>query len=155
MKGYESFAQLLQQAPLRSFDGKRPLAKWPCFADNVWQAFGENQQAFCKFQSYPFGKMVLKYNPALVNSGGTIITKAHVDSLYYSNALVAEAAGLAPPAQAEKDQLIRSLPSRFGSLTKEQQAYLSRAGGRMWGFATIYNRYINTRAAMIADIRSF
>ena len=150
MKAYESVAQWLQGLGL---PGRKP--SWLDLAIaryNEWESYGDTQR-FREFQSYPFGKMVLKYNPVVVNSGGTIITKAHVDSLYHSNALVAEAAGLAPPAQAEKDQLIRSLPSRFGSLTKEQQEYLSRANGRMWGFATIYSRYTGTRAAMIADIR--
>jgi ketosteroid isomerase-like protein len=147
IEAHKSIAKLLQQAPHGS-SWQRALLR-----DNVWQFYGQNPQAFRDWQSYPFGKMVLKYNPVVVNSGGTIITKVHVDSLYYSNALVAEAAGLAPPAQAEKDQLIRSLPSRFGSLTKEQQEYLSRANGRMWAFATIYSQTKNTRAAMIADIR--
>jgi hypothetical protein len=97
--------------------------------------------------------MVLKYNPVLVNSGGTIITRIDVESLFYSNRLVALAAGVAPPTQAEKDQLIRTLPSQFGSMPKWQQEYLRRADARMWGFATIYSRYIGTRGGMIADIR--
>ena len=25
--------------------------------DNVWQSYGQNQQAFREFQSYPFGRM--------------------------------------------------------------------------------------------------
>jgi hypothetical protein len=121
--------------------------------DNVWQWYGQNPQDFREFQSYPFGKMVLKYNPVLVNSGGMIITKTDVESLFYSNRLVAQAAGVAPPTQEEKDQFIRTLPSQFGSMPKWQQDYLRRADDRMRGFATIYLRYIGTRAAMIADIR--
>jgi hypothetical protein len=73
--------------------------------------------------------------------------------MFYSNRLVALVAGIAPPTQAEKDHFIRTLPSQFGSMPNWQQEYLKRADGRMWGFATIYTRYIGTRAAMIADIR--
>jgi hypothetical protein len=38
-------------------------------------------------------------------------------------------------------------------MPKWEQEYLRRADERMWGFATIYLRNINTRGAIIADIR--
>ena len=77
-------AELLQQqAPLLA-DGKRSLAGMASLRDNVWQWLGQNQQAFRDFQNdQTVGKMVLKYNPVVVHSGGTIITKAHVDSLFF------------------------------------------------------------------------
>jgi hypothetical protein len=152
MEAHKNMAQWLQQAPFLP-DGKRTWLSMALLRDNVWQGLGQNQQAFREFQSYPFGKMVLKYNPVVVNSGGTLITKAHVDSLFFSNALVAEAAGVPPPTQAEEDQFIRTLPSQFGSMPKEQQAYLRRADERMAMFATIYSKTRSTRANMIAAIR--
>ena len=57
--------------------------------------------------------MVLKYNPVLVNSGGMIVTKTDVDCQFYSDALVAKIAGVAPPTPTEKDRFIRNLPSQF------------------------------------------
>ena len=152
MEFYKNTVQWLQDAPPGS-DGKRDRWGMAVLRDDVWQAFGQNQQAFREWQSYPFGKMVLKYNPVLVNSGGMIITKTHVESMFYSNRLVALAAGIAPPTQAEKDQFIQTLPSQFGSMPKWQQEYLKRADGRLWGFATIYSRYNGARGEMIADIR--
>jgi hypothetical protein len=82
MKAYESFAKLLQKVPPSSFDGKRDNWVMAVLRDNVWQWYGQNPQDFREFQSYPFGKMVLKYNPVLVNSGGMIITKTDVESLF-------------------------------------------------------------------------
>jgi hypothetical protein len=152
MEFYKNTTQWLQHVPPGS-DGKRDPWGMAALRDDVWQVFGQNQRAFREWQSYPFGKMVLKYNPVLVNSGGMIITKTHIDSMFYSNRLVALAAGIAPPTQAEKDQFVRTLPSQFGSMPKWQQEYLERADGRMWGFATIYSRYSGTRGAMIADIK--
>jgi hypothetical protein len=72
--------------------------------------------------------MVLKYNPVLVNSGGIVITKTDVDCQFYSETLVAQAAGVAPPARE----------SRFGSLLREQQEHLRRAELRLWSLRTVY-----------------
>jgi hypothetical protein len=121
--------------------------------DNVWQGFRQNQQAFRKLQSYPFGKMVLKYNPVVVNSGGMIIAKIDVDCQFNSDALVAQAAGVAPPTKAAEDQFIRSLPSRFGSMPREQQEYLRQADVRLESWYSKYIQTIQKRAAMIADIQ--
>jgi hypothetical protein len=144
---------LQQQAPLLA-DGKRSLAGMASLRDNVWQWLGQNQQAFRDFQNdQTVGKMVLKYNPVVVHSGGTIITKAHVDSLFFSNALVAQIAGVPPPTQAEEDQYLRTFPAQFGSLTKEQQEAFRRADARMSMFATIYSQTRSTRGVMIAAIR--
>jgi len=153
IEDHRNIEQWLQQAPLLA-DGKRTWLSMGLLRDNFWQRLGQDQQAFREFQSYPLGKMVLKYNPVVVNSGGTLITKAHIDSLFFSNALVADAAGLPPPARAEKDQLIRTLPSQFGSMPKWQQAFFRRADERMTMFATIYSQTRSTRANMIRDIRS-
>jgi ketosteroid isomerase-like protein len=148
---YENVAQWLQQAP-PSADGKRNWMSMASLRDNYWQALAKNQQ-FLEWQSYPFGKMVLKYNPVVVNSAGMIITKAHVDSLFFSNALVAQIAGVPPPTQTEEDQYIPTLPAQFGSLTKEQQEAFRRADARMSMFATIYSQTRSTRAVMTAAIR--
>ena len=80
-----------------------------------------NEPTFRDFQNVPFGKMILRYNPVLVNSGRMIVTKTDVDCRFYSDTLVAQAAGVAPPAQAENDQFVRNLSSRFVSLPREQQ----------------------------------
>jgi hypothetical protein len=149
MEGYESVAKTLRGA-------LRPKPSWLDLAlirYQVWQGYGENQQAFRDFQNVPFGKMVLKYNPVLVNSGGMIVTKTDVDCQFYSDTLVAQAAGVAPPTQAEKDRFIQSIPSRFTSLPKEQQEDLRRAELRLWSLRTVYEGTTKTRAAVITDIR--
>jgi hypothetical protein len=98
-------------------------------------------------------RIILQYNPVLVNSGGMLVTQKDVDSQFSSDALVAQAAGLAPPTQAEKDQFIRSLPSRFASMPKEQKADLAAAEVRLANFENVFRNSIKTRAAIIADIR--
>src|SRR6516162_6947269 len=68
MEAYQSVAKALPETP-----GRKP--SWLDLAlirYKVWQGYAENQQDFRGFQSYPFGKMVLKYNPALANSGRMI-----------------------------------------------------------------------------------
>ena len=86
---YESVAKILKQTAGRK-------ASWLDLAlirYKVWQSYGENQQAFRDLQSSPFGKMVLKYNPVLVNSGGMVVSKTDVDCHYFSDALVASCRG--------------------------------------------------------------
>jgi hypothetical protein len=64
MAAYESAAKILQQ------EGRKP--SWLDLANlryNQWQWLADPQR-FRDFVSYPFGRMVLKYNPILVNSGG-------------------------------------------------------------------------------------
>jgi len=149
-KAYESVAQWLQGLGL---PGRRP--SWLDLAIaryNEWQSYGDPQR-FREFQSYPFGKMVLKYNPVLVNSGGMIVTKADVDCLFYSNALVAQAAGVAPSTDADEDQFVRNVASRFASMPTEQKEQLRQAELRLVSVNIVYTGTIKTRAAMIADIK--
>jgi hypothetical protein len=149
MEGYESIGKMVR-------DALKPKPSWFDLAFvryKVWQGYGENPQAFREFQNVPFGKMVLKYNPILVNSGGMVVTKTDVDCQFYSAALVAQAAGVAPPAQIEKDRFIQSAPSRFASLPREQQEHLRRAELRLWSLRTVFDGSIKTRAAMTADIK--
>jgi hypothetical protein len=149
MDGYESIGKALREA-------LKPKPSWFDLAIvryKVWQAYGENAQAFREFQNVPFGKMILKYNPVLVNSGGVVVTKTDVDCQFYSAALVAQAAGVAPPTQAEKDQFIQNISSRFASLPREQQENLRRAELRLWSLRTVFDGSKRTRAAMTADIK--
>jgi hypothetical protein len=81
-----------------------------------------------------------------------IVTKTDVDCQFYAADLVAEIAGVAPPTQAEKDRLVRDLPSQFGSLRTEQQ-HLTRAELRLANLRMAYDSIVKTRAAVIADIR--
>ena len=151
MGAYESVAKIVRQLVGR---GRKP--SWLDLAlirYQAWQWYGENSQDFRDFQDVPFGRMVLKYNPVLVNSGGMIVTKADVDCLFYSNTLVAQAAGVGPPTETDKDRLIRTLPSQFGSLSKVQQEALRRAELRVVPVNDGYTGTIKTRAAMIADIK--
>jgi hypothetical protein len=152
VEAYVSTAKTLQGVP--GIPGHKPswldlaLARY-----RVWLWYGEHQQALRDFQSAPFGRMVLKYNPVLVNSGGVIVTKTDVDCQFVSDTLVAKAAGVAPPAQAEKDQLMRTLSSGSASLSKEQQEYLRAAEVRFVKFWLVYGGTIKTRAIVTADIR--
>jgi hypothetical protein len=97
--------------------------------------------------------MVLKYNPVLVNSGGMIVTRNDVDCLFYSDTMVAKAAGVAPPTEADKDQFVRNLPSRFASMPTELKEYLRRAEIRLVEFDMVYDGTVKTHAAVLADIR--
>src|SRR5215831_3016052 len=93
MEAYESVAKALPETPGR----KRTWLDLALIRYKMWQWYAENPQAFRDFQSYPFGRMVLKYNPVLVNSGGMIVIKTDVDCQFYSDALVAKTAGVPPP----------------------------------------------------------
>jgi len=150
VQAYASVAKTLREAS----SGREP--SWLDVAIlryEIWQWFGEKPDSFHDFESYPFGKMVLKYNPILINSGGMIVTKSDVDSLFYSNAFVAQAAGVAPPAQTEKDRFIEALPSRFGSLPRAQQEVLTRAELRLVDVHIMCDGTVKTRAAVMADIK--
>jgi hypothetical protein len=149
MEGYESVAKALSETP-----GRKPT--WLDLAllrYKVWQGYAENQQLFRDFQNAPFGKMVLKYNPVLVNSGGIIVTKTDVDCQFYADALVAKAAGIAPPADAEKERFVRNLPSQFASLSNEQKDYLRRAELRLVNLVQVHDGTIKTREVVDADIK--
>jgi hypothetical protein len=150
-EAYESVAKALREAP-----GLRPNPSMLAVALDrykAWQWYGENQQAFRDFQSYPFGRMVLKYNPVLVNSGGMIVTRADVECQFYADAVVAQAAGVPAPAQSEKDQFVRNLPSQFASMPREQQEHLRQAELRLASFRLVYDGTVTTKAAIVADIQ--
>jgi hypothetical protein len=149
MEAYQSVAKALPETP-----GRKP--SWLDLAllrYKVWQGYAQSQQDFRNFQSYLFGKMVLKYNPALVNSGGMIITKTDVDCQFYANTLVAKAAGVAPPTQTDKDRFVGSLPSQFSSWPREQQENLARAELRLVNLVQVHDGTIKTRAIVDTDIR--
>jgi hypothetical protein len=151
MASYEAVAKALWEAP----GLRRNPSMLAAAVDRykLWQWYAEHQQDFREFQSYPFGKMVLKYNPVVANSGGIIVTRTDIECQFYSDALVAKAAGVSPSTQTEKDLFVHNLPSRFASLSKEQQEYLRRAELRLADFRTVYDGTVKTRAAVLADIR--
>ena len=156
-----------QKEPAKEAEGYRALAtifreklsRKPTWLDlalirlNFWQHYAQNPQDFSEFQSYPFGRMVLKYNPVLANSGGMIVTKTDVDCQFYSDALVATVAGVAPPTQAEKERFMRDLSSKFASMPRQQQEYLRDAEVRLVDVNMVDAGTIQTDAAIIADIR--
>lgn len=147
MKAYESVARKMQQV------GRRP--SWLDLAIlryNEWQQLGEPQQ-FRAFVRFPFGRMLLKYNPILVNSGGMVVTQNDVDCQFYSDTMVAKAAGVTAPTETDKQQFIRNLPSRFASMSTEQKEYLREAEMRLAQFHILYDGTNKTHAAMLADIR--
>ena len=164
-QGYQNIVKFLQQEPASALTGKRSWLSLALLRATVWQAYGQQPQAFREFKNHVYGRMVLKYNPVLVNSGGVIVTKADVDCQLYADALVAQAAGVAPPLVQEtgrpcsvaltaaRDQFIRSFPSRFDSLPEEQQRYLKNAEIRVATFDIVYRQTIQTRAVVTADIR--
>jgi hypothetical protein len=153
MEAHKNIAETLQSAGGSPLTGKRGWMGLALLRYRVWQQIAQNPEWLREWQSYPFGKMVLKYNPILVNSGGMIVTRSNVDCLFYSNALVAQAAGVTPPTQAEKDQFIRTLPPRFASMPTEQKQQLRMAEERLTYFDAVYRQTIQTRAVVIADIR--
>jgi hypothetical protein len=148
-EAYQSLAKALPGTP-----GRKP--SWLDLAlvrYKVWQGYAQNQQDFRSFQSYPFGKMVLKYNPALANSGGMIVTKTDVDCQFYADTVVAKAAGVAPPTETDKDRFVRSLASEFASWSRQQQEYMARAELRLVNLLQVHDGTIKTRAIVDADIR--
>ena len=58
-----------------------------------------------------------------------------------------------PPTRTEREEFIRTLPSRFASLPREHQQYLRRAEIRLQNLYTVYVDTIKTRAVVAADIR--
>ena len=150
MAAYESVAKILQQ---QSRPGRKPSwLELALIRYRQWQSYGDARR-FREFQSYPFGKMILKYNPVLVSSGGMIVTKNDVDCLFYSDTMVAKAAGVAPPTRADEDPFIRKLPSRFAAMPTELKEDLRQAEIRLAQFDTVYDGTVRTRAAVLADIR--
>ena len=148
---YEAAAKMLPRPSIVT--GQNTWLDLALVRYRVWQAYARNPQSFRDFQSYPFGKMVIKYNPVLVNSGGMIVTQTDVQCQFYSNALVAQGAGVPLPTRTETEQFIRTLPSRFASLPREQQEYLTRAEIRLQSLYTVYVDTVKTRAVVAADIR--
>jgi hypothetical protein len=64
---------------------------------------------------HPPRKMVVKYNPVLVNTGGMIVTRIEVEGLFLFKRCRC-AGRRSPPARAGREvQFMRSLPSRFAS----------------------------------------
>jgi hypothetical protein len=145
---YEAVAKFLRANNL-----KNSFVDYAVMRYKQWYALGQNPQAFRAFQDSPFGRIVLKYNPILVNSGGMIITQRDVDWQFASDALVAQIAGVAPPTQADKDEFVWTLPSKFASMQKEQQEYLRAAQVRLANIHMDIDGTIKTRAAFEADIR--
>jgi hypothetical protein len=150
MAAYESVAKILQQL---SRSGRKP--SWLTLAlirYRQWQSYGDAQR-FREFQSYPFGRMVLKYNPALVSFGGMIVTKNDVDCLFYSDTMVAKAAGVAASTEADNDRFVKNLPSHFASMPTELKEDLRQAEIRLAQLEMVYDGTVKTRAAVLADIR--
>lgn len=150
MAAYESVAKILQQL---SHPGRN--SSWLAFAlirYRQWQSYGDAQR-FREFQSYPFGRMVLKYNPVLASSGGMVVTKNDVECLFYSDTMVAKAAGVAAPTEANKDRFIKNLPSHFASMATERKEELRQAEIRLAQFDMVYDGTVKTRTAVLADIR--
>jgi len=148
LAAYVSIAKILQQ------EGRKP--SWLDLAIlryQYWQRLGDPQR-YRESQRYPFGRMIQKYNPILVNSGGMVVTKNDVDCQLYSDTVIAKAAGVAPPTETDKDQLIRTLSSRFASIPAEQKEYLREAEIRLVQFHIVYDGTIKTHAAVLADIRN-
>jgi hypothetical protein len=147
IQAYESVTKTMQQ------EGEKP--SWVDLAIlryHWWQGLG-NPQRFREAQRYPFERMVLKYSPILVNSGGMIVTKNDVDCQFYSDTMVAKAAGVAPPTESDKEQFVRNLRSRFLSMPAEQKEYLRQAEIRLAQFHIVYDGTIKTHAVVLADIR--
>jgi hypothetical protein len=143
---YQSVAQVLRRL------GRPSWLTLALLRYGQWQSYGDAQR-FRRFQSYPFGRMVLKYNPVLVSSGGMVVTGNDVDCLFYSNAMVAKAAGVAGPAPADKNRFVENLPSHFASMPAGLKEDLRQAEIRLARFAMVYDGTVKTRAAVLADIR--
>jgi hypothetical protein len=56
MKGYESFAKLLQKVPPSSFDGKRDRGEWPCFATTCGSGTAKTRRIFASSRAILLAK---------------------------------------------------------------------------------------------------
>lgn len=117
-----------------------------------WQSYGQAQR-FADFSGTPLGRMVLKYNPVLVHSGGAIVTRDNVDCRFYADTMVARAAALAPPTAADKDRFARTLAAHFAAMPAQRKTYLTQAEIRLARLVLVYDGDGGTRAAVLADIR--
>jgi len=152
-QAYQSEATLLKRRPPDILSGKRGWLDLSFIRYWHWQGVAQSPEWLRHAQDNVARSTILKYNPVLVNSGGMLVTQRDIDSQFDSDALVAQAAGLAPPTQAEKAQFITSLPSRFTSMSKEEKQRLTGAELRLANFDNVFKNSIKTRAAIIADIR--
>jgi hypothetical protein len=85
--------------------------------------------------------------------GRRISTSQFLAIPWAPDALVAKAAGVALPTQADEDRFIHGLRTRFRSMPTEQKDYLRRAELRLVDFNQVYNGTIKTRALVAADIK--
>ena len=147
VKNYDDLAKFL-----RNRTSRLGLA---IICNRFWFALGQKSEVFDKFKNEAMGKLVLKYNPVLVNSDGMIITMRDVDGQFESNAFVAQIAGVALPTQADKDRFVADLPLRFASMPAEERERLRDAQIRL---ASVHLTVDNadareTRAIVESDIR--
>jgi len=119
-----------------------------------WFVLGQKSEVFDGFKNSPMGKMVLQYNPVLVNSDGMIITQRDVDWQLNSDAFVAQIAGVAPPTQADKDRFVASLPSRFASMPAEERERLRMSQARLASVHLSIDGTIRTKAAVESYIKT-
>jgi len=119
-----------------------------------WFVLGQKSEVFDAFKNEPWARMVLRYNPILVNSDGMIITQRDVDWQFNSDAFVAGIAGVAPPTQADKDRFVASLPSRFASMPAEERENLRMSQARLASVHLSIDGTIKTKAAVESYIRT-
>jgi hypothetical protein len=119
-----------------------------------WAALAQNPQLLPGFENSEVGRMVLKYNPILVNSDGMIITKRDVDWQFEADTFVAGIAGVAPPTQADKDRFVQSLPARFASMPAAERENLRRSQSRLGSVHLSIDGTIKTKAAVESYIRT-
>lgn len=145
--GYKALAQIVPL--LQKTRSSLAIAK---VREAAWGAFAQDPAGFREFQNDPAGKIVLKYNPVIVNANGMVVTRVSVDSLFASNSLVAKIAGVTPPPQSEEDECLRVLPSRFSSLTRDQQEFFRQAESRLARFQEMYaNGFI--RDSVVSEVK--
>ena len=118
----------------------------------VWLAQDENNLS--EFEKSALGKMVLKYNPIIVNSGGFIITQRDVDWQFEADAFVAQTAGVAPFAPADKERFVKSLPARFASMSASERENLRGSQIRYGNVVMSMEGAPRTRAAIESYIKA-
>jgi hypothetical protein len=85
-------------------------------------------------------RIVVKYNPVLTRSRDFLILRTSVESLFYTEALVATIAGVPAPTEAEKEEYMRGLRVRYAPMPKTQQEQVAQAEIRAAYFDHIYHR---------------
>jgi hypothetical protein len=150
-KGYQRIADKLTRQGMRSGGvllSTVVLARYRC-----WHEFVQEPQAFAPFEKDVLGQTIARHNPVLYFGPKAIVTRLDAESQLYTEALVAQVAGVAGPTPSDKERRLRELPSRVASLPAQQQEDLEYGELRLANLRGQYEDSVQAHAVIVEDIR--